>query len=299
MLPDYVRKSIDRLKTFEPEEGYFVAFSGGKDSQCIYHLCEMAGVKFDAHYSVTSVDPPELVRFVREKYTGVQMDIPHDKDGKPVTMWNLIPRKKMPPTRHVRYCCSELKERAGAGRVTVTGVRWAESDRRKKNQGAAVIVSKSAKIRKEAEKAGADFVNGISGNLILNDDNDISRRMVEQCYRTHKTLVNPIVDWTEEEVWNFLRNVRQVESCELYQQGAKRIGCIGCPMAGKARDWEFERWPKYKDMYLRAFDRMIAERATRGKRTEWQTAEEVFDWWMERGVLPGQMRMDEFLEVEE
>lgn len=298
MLPDYVQKSIERLKTFEPEEGYFVAFSGGKDSQCIYHLCEMAGVKFDAHYSVTSVDPPELVRFVREKYTGVQMEIPHDKDGKPVTMWNLIPRKTMPPTRLVRYCCTELKERAGAGRVTVTGVRWAESDRRKKNQGPAMIMSKSMKIRRMAEETGTDFNETPSGGMILNDDNDTSRRMVEQCYRTHKTLVNPIVDWTEEEVWNFLRNVRQVESCELYQQGAKRIGCIGCPMAGKVRDWEFERWPKYKDMYLRAFDRMIAERATRGKRTEWQTAEEVFDWWMERGVLPGQMRMDEFLEEE-
>lgn len=146
--PDFVQRAIERLKAFEPEEGYFVAFSGGKDSQCIYHLCEMAGVKFDAHYSVTSVDPPELVRFIREKYTDVQMEVPHDKDGKPVTMWNLIPRKLMPPTRLMRYCCSELKEKAGSGRVTVTGVRWAESNRRKKNQGPAVILSKSKKSGK-------------------------------------------------------------------------------------------------------------------------------------------------------
>lgn len=57
-LIDKVQIAINRLKNFEPPDGYFVAFSGGKDSQCIYHLCEMAGVKFDAHYSVTSVDPP-------------------------------------------------------------------------------------------------------------------------------------------------------------------------------------------------------------------------------------------------
>ena len=57
-LVDKVQIAIQRLKNFEPPDGYFVAFSGGKDSQCIYHLCEMAGVKFDAYYSVTSVDPP-------------------------------------------------------------------------------------------------------------------------------------------------------------------------------------------------------------------------------------------------
>ena len=102
--PDYVQRSIDRLKGFEPEEGYFVAFSGGKDSQCIYHLCVLAGVKFDAHYSVTSVDPPELVRFIKDKYPDVSFDIPYDKDGKPITMWNLIPRNLMPPARLRRYC---------------------------------------------------------------------------------------------------------------------------------------------------------------------------------------------------
>lgn len=53
-----IETSIKRLRSFEPPEGYFLAFSGGKDSQCIYHLAKMAGVKFDAHYNVTSVDPP-------------------------------------------------------------------------------------------------------------------------------------------------------------------------------------------------------------------------------------------------
>lgn len=80
---DKVQAAVERLKAFEPEEGYYVAFSGGKDSQCVYHLCVRAGVKFDAHYSVTSVDPPELVRFIRTQYPDVHFDIPHDKDGRP------------------------------------------------------------------------------------------------------------------------------------------------------------------------------------------------------------------------
>lgn len=297
--PDYVQRSIERLKAFEPPEGYFVAFSGGKDSQCIYHLCEMAGVKFDAHYSVTSVDPPELVRFIREKYPNVDMKIPHDKDGKPITMWNLIPKKLMPPARLQRYCCSVMKEQNGQGRITVTGVRWAESVSRKNTRGVADIHSESRKLRQKLEDEGADFHVNKNGGIVMNDDNDINRRMVEQCYRTHKTIVNPIVDWSEDQVWDFLKNLAHVESCSLYAEGFKRLGCIGCPMAGKTRQVEFERWPKYKEMYMRAFARMIEERKKRGLQkepTKWHNAQEVFDWWMETGVLPGQIRMDELME---
>ena len=130
----------------------------------------------------------------------------------------------------------------------------------------------------------------------MNTDNDESRRMVEQCYRTSKTLVNPIIDWDDWDVWWFLRKIRRVESCQLYGEGWHRIGCIGCPIASKQRFAEFRRWPKYKDLYLSAFDRMLAEREKREKPTDWRSAEEVFDWWMEKSVIPGQIRMDELMD---
>jgi phosphoadenosine phosphosulfate reductase len=44
-ITDKVQMAIDRLKAFEPPEGYYVAFSGGKDSQCVYHLCKLGGGK--------------------------------------------------------------------------------------------------------------------------------------------------------------------------------------------------------------------------------------------------------------
>lgn len=135
---DKVEVAIDRFKTFDPPGGYFLAFSGGKDSVVIKALADMAGVKYDAHYQLTSVDPPEMVRFVKS-FDDVIIDVPRDKDGEQITMWNLIPRKMMPPTRLVRYCCQELKESGGDGRFTVTGVRWAESSNRKNNQGAVTI----------------------------------------------------------------------------------------------------------------------------------------------------------------
>lgn len=159
--------TIERLKTFEPEDGYHLAFSGGKDSQCIYHLAKMAGVKFEAHYRVTSVDPPELVRFIKTQYPDVSIDVPHDKDGKPITMWSLIASNTMPPTRLVRYCCEKLKESAGDNKVTITGVRWAESVNRKKNQGLVTITGKHKSTRKMLEDNGVNFTPTIRGGWYL------------------------------------------------------------------------------------------------------------------------------------
>ena len=156
-IKDKVEMSIKRIQAFEPNEGYYVAFSGGKDSQCIYHLCKMAGVKFDAHYNVTSVDPPELVRFIKEHYPDVKFEHQYNIDGKPVTMWNLIPDNATPPTRIIRYCCEKLKETNGEGRVTITGVRQAESINRRRNQGVMTIPKAGKKFQKDLEDMGVNF----------------------------------------------------------------------------------------------------------------------------------------------
>jgi phosphoadenosine phosphosulfate reductase len=122
---DRVAVAIERIQTFVPEEGYYVAFSGGKDSQVVLDLVERSGVKFDAHMNLTTVDPPELLRFVREHYADrVTLERPE------TSMYKLIVKKRIPPTRRVRYCCEDLKERGGHGRIVVTGIRWAESNRR-------------------------------------------------------------------------------------------------------------------------------------------------------------------------
>jgi len=123
---DKVQIAIERLRAFEPPEGYFGAFSGGKDSTVIKALADMASVKVDWHYSLTTVDPPELVRFIRDWHPNVAIDKPK------YTMWELIPRQRMPPTRLHRYCCEDLKEHGGIGRVVLTGIRAEESPARAK-----------------------------------------------------------------------------------------------------------------------------------------------------------------------
>jgi len=281
-IRDKVEMAIKRLQAFCPPEGYYVAFSGGKDSQCIYHLCKMAGVKFDAHYNVTSVDPPEVVRFIKDHYQDVKFDYPRDKDRNVVTMWNLIPRKQMPPTRLARYCCDWFKERNGKGRITVTGVRWAESTNRAAIHDAVNILGKPKQTVKIAEEIGADYRINKHGQLIMNNDNDKNRRMVEHCYRTRKTMVNPIVDWEDEDVWEFLDS-NEIDHCCLYDQGYKRLGCIGCPM-NTAAAADLDKYPKYKAAYIRAFDRMIANNKAAGIEIQenWKDGTSVMRWWLKQ-----------------
>lgn len=280
-LREKERIAIERLKAFEPEDGYFLAYSGGKDSDCIKILAQLAGVKFEAVHNLTTVDAPETVRYIKSQ-PDVRIDRPHDRDGKPVTMWNLIIRKGTPPLRNSRYCCSELKEPGGTGKIVVTGVRWAESTRRKQSADVVKFIGKPKDTQKIAEELGADYRTTRQGGIILNDDNDVNRRMVEHCYRTRKTMVNPIVDWTDEDVWEFL-NHYGCKSNPLYECGFKRIGCIGCPMAGKhLRLEEFQRYPSYQKAYIHAFDKMLEKRAAEGKPTneKWSDGQAVFDWWL-------------------
>jgi phosphoadenosine phosphosulfate reductase len=121
-------EAIDILKEWCPPEGYFLAFSGGKDSIVIYDLMIKSGCKFDVHFHKTSIDPPELLQFIKEYYPHVEVDRP------PETMFQLILKNHMLPTRKARWCCRVLKERYGTNRIVVTGLRKAESLRRSKRQ---------------------------------------------------------------------------------------------------------------------------------------------------------------------
>lgn len=271
------------------EKPLVVTYSGGKDSDTILKLAQIAKIPFEVLHSHTTADAPETVYHVRNKFrelelSGIKCDIDYhvQPDGKRVTMWNLIPRKLMPPTRLVRYCCSELKEGGGKNRFIATGVRWAESASRKKNRGILEVIA-SRKARK----------------LILSNDNDEDRRLFESCQMKGKRVVNPIIDWATEDVLDFCKS-EKVSLCPLYGEGWHRVGCVGCPMAGKKRYMEFARYPTYKKAYIAAFDRMIEEINRRGKMDGevrfGYTGNDVFHWWMEDGILPGQTVLPGFEE---
>jgi len=110
---------------------------------------------------------------------------------------------------------------------------------------------------------------------------------------------NPIIDWTHADVWTYIR-ANNIPYNPLYDEGYKRVGCIGCPMGGYRRmSNEFARWPKYKQMYLHAFGRMLETRRRReGLDMVWETAEQVMRWWMQDPNVDGQLTIGEIIAME-
>lgn len=284
------KRAIQYLKSFMPQEQpYYLCYSGGKDSDVIRILAQLSGVKHEIHHHHTTVDAPDTVRYVRS-IPNVIINYPE------LTMWELIVKKGLPPTRLMRYCCSELKERGGKGRIKVTGVRWEESNARSKNGGVVKIIGKPKTVQKLGEELNANFLLTPKGGVVLNIDNDANRRFVEMCYRTTSTLVNPIVDWTDTDVWEFLHHYG-CNSNPLYQCGENRIGCIGCPLAGfRQMKRDFVRYPKYEAMYIRAFEKMLEARKERGfvNRISWRNGKDVMKWWV--GDDPLQISMFDYEE---
>lgn len=293
---DKEKKAIERIKMASEMSLHHYGrplvctYSGGKDSDVMLEIFKRSGIPFEVHNSHTTADAPQTVRHIRKVFSelelqGISCEIEKPTyKGQPTSIWKLIPQKLIPPTRMVRYCCSVLKETGCKNRYIATGVRWDESTKRS--------------TRAEFEKIGHtkdDKENFTS--LMLMNDNDIRRRMSELCMQKKKMVVNPIIDWKDRDVWEFVES-EKIETCELYKCGYDRVGCIGCPMAGKKRYKEFADFPKYKQLYINAFDRMLKERERRGKECKWKSGEEVFLWWMEDENVPGQMSIEDFITEE-
>ncbi len=264
-IQDKIDISIERIKfaydiaVKQGKESLWGAFSGGKDSIVIAELLRLSGVKYTLNYNITGVDTPELIYFMRKNYPELKWH-PYE-----MSMWQLIVKNGVPPTSLMRYCCSYLKERGGEGEFCITGVRWAESNNRKNNRKP---FENNAHNRKES---------------MLFNDNAEERRDFERCIPKSKIVINPIIDWTDEDVWNFIQQ-QKLPYCELYNQphDYKRIGCIGCPLKYiKSRIQDFERYPEFKKLYIKAFDKALKEHKYR-KQPTWKSGQEVFDWWMSR-----------------
>jgi phosphoadenosine phosphosulfate reductase len=178
--------------------------------------------------------------------------------------------------RDQRWYCETLKEFGGQDRYCITGVRWAESTNRANNRGLNEI---SGKTKKE--------------HIILNNDNDMRRRLAEMCLVKQRFMLNPIIDWENNDVWEFIKN-RNLPVNPLYGQGWERVGCIGCPLSENGRI-ELDLFPKYKDAYFKAAAKYWERRKTRQRKPEepesflfdnivpedmMESPESYFDWWL-------------------
>ena len=251
-----IRKSEKMAIRLDPVDGFYNTFSGGKDSQCLYHLVKLAGVKAKTHMNLTSVDPPEVIRFVKTQYPDVELIKPR------MSIYEMAKKKHFLPTMRFRWCCVEYKEMSGAGKVTLIGIRKEESARRAKRQE----ISTSIKGKRIEET--------------FDQWSEHEEKMVTCVGGKDKILVSPIIHWTERDVWEFL-NSNVIPHCELYDQGRTRIGCICCPMSNvRIKQKDIQRWPHVKRNWLKTIQWLVDNGYTNRNQEKVNGIESFFRWWI-------------------
>lgn len=136
---DVLRLAADMSKEYY-HKPLIITYSGGKDSDVMLQLALecLQPDEFEVLNSHTTVDAPETVYYIRDRFKELEkigvkatVKLPRDKDGNLISMWSLIEKKQIPPTRLARYCCKELKETSTPNRFIAVGVRESESQGRK------------------------------------------------------------------------------------------------------------------------------------------------------------------------
>ena len=205
--------AIDFIREHEPPEGYFVGFSGGKDSIVVLDLVQRAGVKHQAYYSATGIDPPELVKFINEHYPYVIQKRPFFKMPRKYPDWKgtrsfygMIENIGY-PTRQHRWCCDALKKSPSKKiplNHRIMGIRAEESSNR----------AKLGQISK-------------FGKWVM---------------------IKPIFSWLEWEIWEYLE-FNNLPYCSLYDEGFHRLGCVVCPFLCGKNQGNLNKhracWPKH------------------------------------------------------
>ena len=253
-----------------------VRYSGGKDSDVILQLAKESGVPFRVTHNLTTADPPDNVYYIRRVFAALREEGIDCRINVPRrSLWRIMRETLVIPSRIMRVCCSELKERRMPDApYIVTGVRWAESAGRRAKSGIAMVYT--ARERGVEEKAAA-------AGLLTTDDAS-SRRLFEQCQLRGVRVLNPIIDWSDDDVWSYLHS-RGIEGNPLYKEGWTRIGCVGCPLAGRrARELAFARYPKLYKAWRDAIAYVIERRKEMGnpmflEGKEVESVEDVLGAW--------------------
>lgn len=247
---ELIQKAEKLALAMQPDMGFHVGFSGGKDSQVVLELVKMAGVKYKAVYNVTTNDPADNVRFIKHSYPDVEFSVPKE------SYFQLIMKKGL-PTMLNRWCCALFKETAGVGFVVLTGIRREESRKRAEYDE----ITQWAKNKKDKKAVDLDKMEENEFHCVGGKD---------------KFMVYPILEWTEEDVWAFLRE-RGLPVNPCYGNH-KRVGCVFCPFARQKEIRAYcETHPRLKESFIHAIERYMER--TRGK-SKLSTAEDYFEWWI-------------------
>ncbi|MBR3647094.1 MAG: phosphoadenosine phosphosulfate reductase family protein [Paludibacteraceae bacterium] len=213
-----VQRAIKLLQTVaKTNTDIELAYSGGKDSDVILELARMAGIPFTAIYKNTTIDPPYTLQHCKEN--GVQIMQPK------ITFFKMIEKHGF-PSRFARFCCSELKEYKIKD-TAILGIRREESRARAKRYNEPIVCRIYGKCSKGS------------------------------CAKNHVNQVLPILDWTKQDVEDFIIE-RGIKLHPLYYRDdgsidcSRRLGCMGCPLQSDRGLADFKANPRLVRAWLRA-----------------------------------------------
>ena len=206
-----------------------LGFSGGKDSQVIYSLCQRSGIKFKAYFN-HSFESNTTLNFIRENYPDVIKRRDH-KFGFIENIWRN--HGGLLPTVQIAYCCKDYKHNPKyVDECSIVGVRKAESLKRKER------TAFEAKNKTTLKK-----------NKSLIDD-----YFEESCQSVGTASIiqlKPIIDWSDDDVWSYIHKYNLPVNPEYKKR--KRVGCIVCPKANfLSNGIALLENPKLIDAFIRA-----------------------------------------------
>ena len=163
----------------------------------------------------------------------------------PTTTFFKLLQKKGYPSRFVRFCCSKLKEYKICD-IAIQGIRKCESKKREE----------------------------------LYEEPEICRVYDNNKKNTVQVFL-PILDWTDEDVEEFIKE-RNIKCHPIYYKDGhfdvkQRLGCIGCPLAwnGK-RIKEFRQYPKMVRLWVKNAQVYYDSRKNDGKKRKYDNAIDAF-----------------------
>lgn len=295
-----IEKSIRIIKiASQMSEEYYrkpliITYSGGKDSDVLLDLAIKAGVPIEVVHSITTLDAPETNRHVNEVFRRLQekgiktTKIAPTYKGEPVNAWKLFEKRGL-PTRVVRFCCEILKESTTPNRFIATGVRAAESVKRRGR-----TAFETRKVDGVYIKHNLEHIEEVYAEAHENDP-IWDCKFIEMAKKNKDLICNPIIDWDHSDIWEYIRK-NQIQYNRLYDQGFERVGCVGCPMGSlKGRRRDFSKYPYLERLWKRSAYRYYEHIKERGGCwRKYISPEDYWRKWMEDyDKMTGQMSFDE------
>lgn len=244
----------------------YLAFSGGKDSTVLMHLCEMVKKDILCIFVNTGCESPSTVKFVREmKEEGHNIMTIRPKMT-PRQVWDkygfpLVSKQQAQMIRKIRMNPNSKisKLHLGLGKQTMFTLahKWRylldvpydtsnmcceklkkEPQKRiAKEMGLAAIVGVMAS---ESMARKAAYIRGGGCNVFKENKLD-SKSM-------------PLSIWTEDDIWEFIRT-KKIRIADDYSKGCLRQGCVACGFGCQFDDDTrlellYKNYPKYYNMVM-------------------------------------------------